>query len=147
MNAERAGHTLQATALVHEAYLRLLGGVDVTWESRGHFFGAAAEAMRRILVDHARRRAAMKRGGASMRVEIEIEEPSPGEPLDDVLAVDEALAAFEAIEPEKARIVKLRFFGGLTHEQIADSLGLSLRTVKRYWEYARAWLYRRINDT
>ena len=137
---EQAGHTLQATALVHEAYLRLLGG-EADWQNRGHFFAAAAEAMRRILIESARSKARLKRGGDRQR-----------EPLDealavvppvsiDVLALDEALEKLAAEDPVKAQLVKLRFFAGLTLEQCALVLGISRATADRHWAYARAWLF------
>ena len=136
------GNTLQATALVHEAYLRLVGGEDLGWNSRGHFFGAAANAMRQILVDQARRKAARKHGGGLERVdadEVEIRVEGPGE---DILALDEALTRLEAEDPRKARIVKLRHFAGLTREETAAALGLSIRTIDYEWRYIVARLHR-----
>jgi RNA polymerase sigma factor (TIGR02999 family) len=140
---DRPGQTLQATALVHEAYLRL---VDVDqaqhWNSRGHFFAAAAEAMRRILVDAARSRKAQKRGGERRRVEVEIAE-FPAPPDDQkLLALDEALAKLERQHPPKAQLVKLRYFAGLPIREAAAALGISTATADRYWAYARAWLQR-----
>jgi RNA polymerase sigma factor (TIGR02999 family) len=137
--SEHAGHTLQPTALVHEAYLRL---VDVDhaqrFGGRGHFFAAAAEAMRRILVDSARRRHAQKRGGG--RVREDLDALAAPEPDDDLLALDEALKTFAATDPVKARLVELRYFGGLTNDQAAEVLGISPSTADRHWSYARAWL-------
>jgi len=139
MSREDAGHTLQATALVHEAYLRL---VDVDepqrWQGRGHFFAAAAEAMRRILIDNARRRKAHKRGNGWQRQELEA--VAAPEPDDELLALDEALQKLSSIEPAKAKLVELRYFAGLTGEQAAEVLGISPTTADRHWAYARAWL-------
>ena len=137
---EKPGQTLQATALVHEAYLRLVDGEAIRgWESRGHFF-AAAEAMRRILVENARRKRAEKHGGRWARQEfddIDIAAPARSE---DVLALDEALAKLEANDPVKAQLVKLRYFAGLSEEDAARALGVSRATVQRHWRYAKAWL-------
>jgi RNA polymerase sigma factor (TIGR02999 family) len=147
MARESAAHTLQPTALVHEAWLRL-GGADKTdWNHRGHFFGAAAEAMRRILVERARRRAARKHGGGLRRVEFDGLEIAAAEPAGDdtVLAVHRALDKFQQADPPKAELVKLRFFAGLTLKDAAAALGISEPTAKRWWSYARAWLYREIN--
>jgi RNA polymerase sigma factor (TIGR02999 family) len=145
---EKPGQTLQATALVHEAYLRL---VDVAamqkWESRGHFFAAAAEAMRRILIDQARRKHSQKRGGNLRRVEFDAGAllAAPGDqPEDDLLALDEALRAFESEDPKAAKLVKLRYFAGLSIAQAADALGISAATAKRHWVYARAWLFGKV---
>jgi RNA polymerase sigma factor (TIGR02999 family) len=139
---EKPGQTLQATALVHEAYMRL---VDVEkgqqWNSRGHFFAAAAEAMRRILIDQARRKQSQRRGGGRQRHNIEQLPIAAPEPSLDVLAVNEALERFEDVDPLKARLVKLRYFAGLTIAQAADALGISTTTADRYWSYARAWLH------
>lgn len=142
---EKPGQTLQATSLVHEVYLRL---VDVSrapsWNSRGHFFAAAAEAMRRILIDEARRRNRQKRGGGYRRVSLDEAEgivPCDLQPGDELLALDEALDRFEVLAPDQARLVKLRYFAGLTLEEAAHSLGISVATAKRQWVYARAWLY------
>src|SRR5690349_1314161 len=141
---ERPGQTLQATALVHEAYLRLVGKGDPQWEGQRHFFAAAAEAMRRILVENARRKKRLKRGGHLERVDFEETEiPSPM-PDDDLLAMDEALNQLAAIEPRAAELVKLCFFVGLTQEQAAKQLGISVSTVERTWTFARAWLFREI---
>jgi RNA polymerase sigma factor (TIGR02999 family) len=142
MANEKPGQTLNATALVHEAYLRLVGAQH--FSGRGHFFAAAAEAMRRILVDNARRKRAAKHGGSLERVELRAAEPAAPRPSEDVLALDEALRQFEAVDPKKAELVKLRYFAGLTMEQIAEALGLSLATTNRWWAFSRAWLHRHI---
>lgn len=142
MAAERAGHTLQPTALVHEAWLRLQ---DQTFENRAHFFGAAGEAMRRILVDHARRRQAVKHGGQAKFLngaEIDIAAPAPA---DELIAVHEALDELAAHAPRKAELVKLRYFVGLSFEEAAALLGISVPTAKRDWAYARAWLHETIS--
>ncbi len=149
---EKPGQTLQATALVHEAYLRLLGPDEQAqaWDGRGHFFAAAAEAMRRILVERARAKGAAKRGGAGGKAAlkltlnpdlIRLDEPPEG--LEDL---HEALAEFEKVDPDKAMLVKLRFFGGLTLRQAAAAQGVSLATAERHWAYARAWLVGRLQD-
>ena len=141
---ERPGQTLQATALVHEAYLRLTGKEDLQWNGRRHFFGAAAEAMRRILVENARRKKRLKHGGNLERVEIEnLEIPSPM-PDDELLALDEALDRLVAVDSRAAELVKLCFFVGLTQEQAAKHLEISISTVERTWAFARAWLFREI---
>ena len=144
---EKPGQTLQATALVHEAYLRLVdGGAVRSWESRGHFFAAAAEAMRRILVDNARRKGAEKHGGRVARQElddIDIAAPAPSE---DLLALDEALAKLEAVDPAKARLVKLRYFAGLSEDEAAQALGISRTTAHRHWRYARVWLLNELGE-
>jgi RNA polymerase sigma factor (TIGR02999 family) len=138
---EKPGQTLQATALVHEAYLRLVGGPDAQrWDNRSHFLAAAAEAMRRILIDNARRKQSEKHGGRLERQDfddIDIEAPAPSENL---LALDEALTKLEAEDPVKAQLVKLRFYAGLTEEDAASVLGLSRTSAQRYWRYAKAWL-------
>ena len=139
---EKPGQTLQATALVHEAYLRL---VDVKraqqWNSRGHFFAAAAEAMRRILIDNARRKRRPKHGGDRQRLELDELVAPPGGPAEDLLALDEALTELARQEPVKSELVKLRYFAGLSLEEAAACLGISPPTAKRYWAVARAWLY------
>ena len=141
---EAPGQTLQATALVHEAYLRLIGGAEPRFQTRGHFFTAAAEAMRRILIDRARGRGRQKRGGGARRLELnELDLASPP-PDEDLLALDEALSKLEAEDPVKANLVKLRFFAGLTVEQAATALGISRATADRYWSFARAWLFHEI---
>jgi RNA polymerase sigma factor (TIGR02999 family) len=143
---EKPGQTLQATALVHEAYLRLVGGEpDAHWNGRGHFIAAAAEAMRRILVENARRKRRLKHGGGRQPVEFD-EKLFPIEaPSDDMLALDEALDQLSRIDPQAAELVKLRYFAGLTTEQAAEVLGLADRTAYRAWSFARSWLYRRLH--
>ncbi len=141
---EKPGHTLQATALVHEAYLRLMGSDQQGFASRTYFFGAAAEAMRRILIDHARRKHAQKRGGGWDRREVTEEDIVIDDCPDDLIALDDALEILAEEEPEKAELVKLRYFAGLTIEQAAGIMNISTTTAKRYWDYARAWLYGRI---
>jgi len=145
MASELPGQTLQPTALVHEAWLKLAGTEDRAWDSRAHFFAAAAEAMRRILIDNARRRKALRHGGGQARVdleEIQIAAPAEDEQL---LAVDEALERFSALDPRKAELVKLRYFIGMTIEEASRALGISEATAKRWWEYARAWLYTEVD--
>jgi RNA polymerase sigma factor (TIGR02999 family) len=146
MTNEKPGQTLQATALVHEAYLRLVGNQNQKWNGRAHFFGAAAEAMRRILIEGARRKAAQRHGGGQQRVDIEEADIALPVQDDQVLAVNEALEKFAAIDPMKAELVKLRYFVGMTIPEAADILGLSEPTAKRHWAYARAWLYREIRS-
>jgi RNA polymerase sigma factor (TIGR02999 family) len=145
---ELPGQTLQSTALVHEAFLRLVGGQNPTsWGGRGHFFAAAAEAMRRILVDQARRKKSLKRGGNLGRVDLEPEMDIAGpamESADDLIALDEALAEFETIDPVRAQVVKLHYFSGFSQQETADALGISLATAKRHWVFARSWLFGRI---
>lgn len=147
MAQESPDHTLQATALVHEAYVRLVGDHrERNWDSRGHFFAAAAEAMRRILVEHARRKQGPKQGGGRRRVELtEISAPATAPP-EDLLALDEALSRLAQVAPQKAELVKLRFFAGLTMPQAAAALGVSRATAERHWTYARVWLYSELND-
>ena len=149
MNEERAGHTLQATALVHEAYLRLVGDESVTWESRAHFYAAAAEGMRRILIDHARRRGAVKRGGDWRRSALSVASLALDENLDSFLALDEAILRLGEQDGKAGEVVRLRFYAGLSVEETARSLDLSPRTVKREWTYARTWLlhYLERNDS
>jgi RNA polymerase sigma factor (TIGR02999 family) len=142
---ERAGQTLQATALVHEAYLRLVGTDDSQWNSPGHFFAAAAEAMRRILVENARRRRSLKRGGSLARHDCEQIEIATPEPQEDLLALDEALNRLEATDRTAAELVQLRYFTGLTLPDAAEILGVSPRTAGRLWQFARAWLRREID--
>jgi RNA polymerase sigma factor (TIGR02999 family) len=141
LSAEPSGNTLQPTALVHEAYLRLVGAPEGDrWNHRGHFFAAAAEAIRRILVENARRKKRHKHGGDRRRLSLDATEPFVSE-VEDLPALDEALTRLAAHDPIKAEVVKLRFFAGLTMPEIARSLDLSLATVERYWTYARLWLY------
>jgi RNA polymerase sigma factor (TIGR02999 family) len=149
MGQERAGHTLQATALVHEAYVRLVAGNSAkSWQGRWHFFAAAAEAMRRILVDQARRRGRIKRGGGDPRQRIDLEklELTVNEPPQELLAVDGGLTALAAQHPEKAQLVKLRYFAGLSIEEAAEAMGVSVATANRHWAYARAWLFRHLES-
>lgn len=146
MAHESAGQTLQATALVHEAWLRLIGAGQEHWNSRGHFFGAAAEAMRRILVEVARRKSRLRHGGGLDRVCVEEIEIAGDVPNERLLQVNEALVQLEAEAPEAARVVKLRYFAGLSSPQVAEMLGLSLRSVERQWTWAKAWLFRWIRE-
>jgi RNA polymerase sigma factor (TIGR02999 family) len=142
---EKPGQTLQATALVHEAYLRLVDTEQVqTWDSRGHFFAAAAEAMRRILVENARHKQTLKRGGGRKRLDAEPAQLVAPMADESLLALDEALSAFAARDPLKAELVKLRYFAGLTIDEAARALGISPATAKRYWTYAKAWLHQEI---
>jgi RNA polymerase sigma factor (TIGR02999 family) len=148
---EPGGQTLQPTALVHEAYLRLAasphsGQQEPYWDNRGHFFAAAAQAMRRILIDNARRKQRPKHGGDRQRVSEDIAAPSPDMPLEDLLALDEALDKLAKEEPAKAELVKLRFFAGLTMPEVAEVLGISLATAERRWTYARTWLFAALQD-
>jgi RNA polymerase sigma factor (TIGR02999 family) len=140
MSHEPPGQTLQATALVHEAYIRLVGAENQNWDSRGHFFAAAAEAMRRILIENARRKKSLKYGGDRQRVDLDKVNPSIQGPSDDLIALDEALERLSKIDKVKAELVKLRYFAGLTGEQAAELLGISQSTADRYWAYARSWL-------
>ncbi len=149
MAAESPDHTLDATALVHEAYLRLVGPADDDrWDSRGHFFAAAALAMRRVLVDTARRKQAERRGGGRARVALEAVDgvAGPGEPHDRLVSLDSALTRLGREEPQVAAVVNLRYFAGLTIEQAAAALGVSVRTANRHWAYAKAWLYRELGQ-
>jgi len=141
---EQPGQTLQATAIVHEAWLRLVSDGERSWQNRSHFFGAAAEAMRRILIENARRKAALKRGGGQLRMDIAEVELADASPDDTILLIDDALKELEIEAPEKARIVVLKFFGGLTNQQIAENLGTTERTIERQWAFAKAWLYAKI---
>lgn len=144
---ERATVSLQATALVNEVCLRLLGWDQVRWQNRGHFFGVSAQMMRRVLVDIARRRLADRRGGAgAVRVPLEGIDVAAVEPDADLVAIDEALERLAAEDPRKARVVELRFFGGLSMEETAQALGISLRTANNDWAFARAWLYRALTE-
>lgn len=143
---ERPGQTLQATALVHEAYVRLVGGEQPNqWDSRRHFFNAAAEAMRRILIENARRKGRRKRGGNLKRVDLSDAVLAKQSQVDDLLALGEALTEFERSHPEKARLVNLRYFAGLSEQQAADILGISRATAARHWAFARAWLFERMS--
>jgi RNA polymerase sigma factor (TIGR02999 family) len=139
---EKPGQTLQATALVHEAYLRLVDTDKApAWSSRGHFFAAAAEAMRRILIDQARTKQSQRRGGGRQRIDLEHVDIAAAEPDLDMLALDEVLERFEQLDPVKAKLVKLRYFAGLSIRQAAEVLGVSSNTADRYWAYARAWMH------
>ena len=145
MAQEKPGQTLQPTALVHEAYLRLVGtGEERHWDNRSHFFVAAAEAMRRILVENARRKRSLKRGGDRQRLDLNLEQPVEVERSAPLLALDEALDRLEARDVDKAQLVKLRYFAGMTIEQAAETLGISVTTANRWWSYARAWLHEEI---
>jgi RNA polymerase sigma factor (TIGR02999 family) len=141
---EASGQTLQATALVHEAWLRLVKDGDRTWQNRGHFFGAAAEAMRRILVENARRKSRLKRGGGQQRLNVDEINLAETTPDDKVLLMDEALEELEAEDPEKAQIVVMKFFAGLSNKEVAETMNITERTVERHWAYAKAWLFRKI---
>jgi RNA polymerase sigma factor (TIGR02999 family) len=141
---EKPGQTLEPTALVHEAYLRLVGGEEREWDSRGHFFAAAAEAMRRIVVETARRKKRAKHGGGRERVEVELADLPTRLPPDDLLALDEALQRLEQLDPVKGRLVTLRYFAGMTIEQAAEALNISRVTAHRYWTFARAWLHQQM---
>lgn len=149
MAEEKPGETLEATALVHEAYLRLVGPKDDSqWENRGHFFAAAAEAMRRILVERARRKSGPVHGGRFTRHDLELEQPAPADRRDErLLHLNEALDQLAAIEPRAAEVVKLRYFVGLTVPEVAAALGISSRTADTDWAYARAWLVAALRDT
>ena len=147
MADEQAGHTLQATALVHEAYLRLINVPDQHWNNRNHFFMAAAEAMRRILIDRARAKKSQKRGGGWQRVDMEKLSLAQESEPDALIAVHDALDKLEASDPVKASLVKLKFFAGLTNEEAAATLNISVPTAKRYWRFARAWLFQEIERT
>ena len=147
MRSQPAGHTLQTTALVHEAYLRLNGQASVEWKGRAHFFGVAAKAMRSILVDHARARRAAKRGGAAQAISLDEGRMAGPEASVDVLALDEALVRLADQDPRKSQLVELRYFSGLGIEEAAAVLGVSPATVKREWTTARAWLRRELSST
>lgn len=144
MSGEAAGHTLQPTALVHEAWLRLVGGDSPQFDGRGHFFAAAAEAMRRILIDRARQKNSLKRGAGAERVKLDDLEIATAADNDTLLLVDEALTKLTGEDPDSAAFIKLRFFAGMTNEEAAQALNLSERTARRHWSFARAWLYREI---
>jgi RNA polymerase sigma factor (TIGR02999 family) len=147
MAHESPDQTLQPTALVHEAWLRVTGRGNVQWSGRAHFFAAAAEAMRRILIDNARRKRALRHGGGQQRVDLQEKDIAAGADDEQLLAINEALEKFAAQDKPKAELVKLRFFGGLTIEEAADILGISVATAKRHWIYARAWLHAEIKAT
>lgn len=146
MNRERTDHTLQSTALVHEAYMRLVDGPEPNWPSRGYFFAAAAEAMRRILIDRARSKGSLKRGGGRRKLRLD-QDPLASEVLSgELLDLDEALTKLAAEDSQKADLVKLRFFAGLTMDEAAATLGISTATADRHWRYARAWLYQQMSQ-
>jgi len=145
LSHEPGGQTLQATALVHEAYIRLVGDESHSWNSRGHFFAAAAEAMRRILIENARRKRRLKRDESRGRTNLADAAVAIDKTVDDLLALDEALAKLTQEDPVKADLVKLRYFAGLTLEQAAQALGISRATASRYWSYVQAWLFHEIN--
>jgi RNA polymerase sigma factor (TIGR02999 family) len=148
LDKEKPGQTLNATALVHEAFLRLLPGQSdlAKWDGRGHFFAAAAEAMRRILIENARRKGRVRRGGARQRVDLDEAQLITDGPSDDLLDLDEALTRLADLDPVRAELVKLRFFAGLTMPETAAALGISLATAERYWVFARSWLYAELNQ-
>jgi RNA polymerase sigma factor (TIGR02999 family) len=146
MHAERADHTLQATALVHEAFLRLVGNSEQGWANRAHFFAAAGEAMRRILIEHARARQGPKRGGGRQKLPLDVVDLAKDDDPDQILALDDAISRLEEQDPESARVVRLRFYAGLSVEETASALGLSPRTVKREWAFARAFLVRELKE-
>ncbi len=143
---ERPDHTLQATALVHEAFIRLAGQDRVAWQNRGHFYAVAAQMMRRILVDHARERRAAKRPDAALRTDLDDRIPAPDQ-SEHVLALDEALNELSTMDPRQGQIVELRYFGGLSEQEVADTLSVSRATVTREWRRARAWLFHRMTPT
>ena len=142
MAQESSGHTLQGTALVHEAWMRIAGAGVQRWANRGHFFAAAAEAMRRILIENARRKSRIKHGGGQIRVDIEGLDFAAASPDEQILLMDEALERLKTEDPEKAKIVLMKFFGGLTNQEVAETLNVTERTVERQWAYAKAWLFR-----
>jgi len=147
LRRERVGHTLQPTALVHEAYMRLVDQTQVQWQNRAHFFGVAAQMMRRILVDHARAHEAEKRGGEFQKLSLDENIDVSGERDVNLVALDDALNLLAEIDPQKMKIVELRFFGGLSVEETAEVLGVSAPTVKRQWRMAKAWLYGQVKRT
>ena len=146
MRSERPGHTLQATSLVNEAFVRMAGGAGGPWQDRAHFFAAAATQVRRILVQHARARSAEKRGGGIARADLDVDQVPSDPASDELLAVDEALRKLAENDPRKARLVELRFFTGLSIEETAEVLGVSTRTLAREWALARAWLSRELAE-
>ena len=146
MRGERPGHTLQATALVNEAYMRMVGSRPVEWQNRAHFFAIAAHTMREVLLDYARRSRAAKRGGADARqVDLDEQFPIASDKLEEVIAIDEALERLALIDPRQSRIVELRFFAGLNVEEAAEVMGVSPKTIKREWRSAKAWLHREMD--
>jgi RNA polymerase sigma-70 factor (ECF subfamily) len=145
LRGEASGHTLQPTALVNEAYLQLAGQMDKNWQNRNHFFAVAAQLMRRILVDYARSRKAAKREGGRQRLELTDVLAVSDDRLDEILSIDEALGRLAELDPRKCRVVELRFFGGLSEEEVADVLNVAPRTVRRDWNFAKAWLHGELN--
>jgi RNA polymerase sigma factor (TIGR02999 family) len=143
---ERPGHTLQPTALVNEAFVRLIDEQSVQWQNRAHFYGITAQVMRRVLVDHARRRQQLKRGGDALRVSFTQAENAAQQDSASIIALDDALATLANFDERKSRLVELKFFGGLSEEEIAECMQLSLRTVQREWNLARAWLYNQLKN-
>ena len=146
MLQESSGHTLQATALVHEAWLRLVGDGNQGFRNRAYFFAAAAEAMRRILIEHARRKSRLKYGGGQLRLNVDDLEIASLAPDDKLLMVDEALDEMERTQPERARVVVMKFFGGMTNLEVAETLSISERSVDRHWVFAKLWLYRKLQN-
>jgi RNA polymerase sigma factor (TIGR02999 family) len=146
MANQSSGETLQATALVHEAWLRLVHNDQKRWENRAHFFGAASEAMRRILIEKARRKSRIKHGGHLVRLDIENVDVASSSPDELIILVDEALEQYQKEDPEKSKIVVMKFFGGLTNQEIAETLGVTERTVERQWAYAKACLFKAIRE-
>jgi len=145
LQQEKQGHTLSSTALVHEAYLRLVTQKEVTWQNRAHFFGVASQMMRRILVDHARKRASVKRGGEALTLALDEADPVTQQREIDLVALDDALVGLAKMDQRQSRLVELRFFGGLSIEETSEVLGVSAPTVKRDWASARAWLFRELS--
>lgn len=145
LRGERPGHTLQPTALVHEAYLQLAGQMDKDWQNRSHFYAVAAQLMRRILVDYARSRKAAKREGSRRKVELTDALAISDDRLDEILSIDTALSRLAELDPRQSKVVELRFFGGLTEDEVAEYLQIAPRTVKRDWNVAKAWLYGELN--
>jgi len=146
MLRESAGHTLQPTALVHEAWLRMVGDGSQAWKNRAYFFAAAAEAMRRILVEHARRKSRLKHGGGQQRLNIEEIDLAGTAPDDKNLLVDDALNELERVHPERARVVVMKYFGGMTNKEVAEALGIGERSVDRHWVCAKTWLFKKLSD-
>jgi len=146
MLQESAGHTLQPTALVHEAWLRMVGDGSQAWKNRAYFFAAAAEAMRRILVEHARRKSRLKHGGGQLRMNIEDLDLAESAPDEKILLVDDALEKLERSNPERSRVVVMKFFGGMTNKEVADTMGIGERSVDRHWVCAKAWLFQNLRD-
>ncbi len=146
MSLERAGHTLQATELVHEVHQRVMGAADIRWADRAHFYHVAAEAMRRLLIEHARKRGRVKRGGERQRVPLSILDLAAAQDEDQIVALDDALRRLEGVDGDAAEVVRLRFYAGLTLEQTAEVMDRSPRTIKRDWAFARAWLHQALHD-